>query len=274
MCCFCWECGAIYETFWRMKGEAPGGDDPLALAFVVQDAGDWRRELASLSNDEHVCLNLIALCRHWSERIAGSEPAPLSGVLTPGAMHDLRRMLATVHYPPEWLWVLSEQGAIPCPVPIEVVRARLDFYIASWLVQSSSGGTDWDRKSFHDNFLSVSVAFDVLMRAAPDDPRFKTLSIQAPDGSEMLDLWMQRRAVGVCVAHSGIQFIKANYDDLRLEAILSAVWSDLLDGDALRDLHTWVQGRTHGSSNIDPADFVEAIGMTADLAGRPTLMSS
>lgn len=273
MCCFCWECGAIYETFWRLKGEAPGGHDPFAVPFQVQDAADWRRELASLSNDEHVCLNLIALCRHWSERIAGGDPAPLSGVLTSDAMVDLRSTLATADYPPEWQWVLCEQAPLPRPLPLELARARLDLYMASWLEELPSGESAWDPKSLHDNFLSVSVAFDVLMGAAPEDSRFKLLAIQSPSGTDTLDLWLQRRAVWVCVAHSGVQFIKDNYDDLRLEAILSAVWSDLLDGDALRDLHTWVQGRTHWSSNIDPADFVEAIGMTADLAARPTLMS-
>lgn len=266
MCCYCMESGAISAPFWRMKGEISDGYDPFAIPFQVQDSADWRRELESLDNSEHVCLNLVALCRHWSERIAGSDPAPLSGVLSSDAMVDLRSTLATVDYPAEWQWVLCEQGPLPRPLPLELARARLDLYIKAWLEESPSGESAWDHKSLNDNFLSVSVAFDVLMSAAPDEPRFTLLAIQSPNGTQTLDLWLQRRALWVCVAHSGVQFIKEHYDDLRLEAILSVVWSDLLNGDALRDLHTWLQGRTHWSSNIDPADFVEAIGMKADLA--------
>lgn len=271
MCGYCMESAVISEPFWRLKGEVSEAYEPYLYPIQLQESTDWRQELESWNSSEHLAGNLVALCRHWSERIAGSDPAPLIGVLSSDALVDLHSWVAIADYPPEWQWVLCGRGPLPNPLPLELARARLDLYIDAWLEESRSGESAWDQKSLHDNFLSVSVAFDVLMRAAADDPRFKLLAIELPNEAPSpaaLDLWLQRRALWACVARSGVPFIKEHYDDLRLEAILSVVWSDLLNGDALRDLHTWLQGRPHWSTNIDPADFLEAIKMKADLV-RP-----
>src|SRR5690606_27721596 len=183
MCCYCMESAAISAPFWRLKGEISDAYEPYLYPFQLQESADWRRELESLSDSEHAHLTLVALCRYWSEGIAGNDPPPLSDVLSSGSLIDLQSWLANFDYPPEWQWALSEQP-LPSPLPLEPARARLDLYINSWLEESRPDESAWDPESLHEHFLSVSVAFDVVMRAAPDDLRFKLLAIQSPSGTQ------------------------------------------------------------------------------------------
>lgn len=271
MCGYCTESAVIAGHFWHLKGETSGRHEPFLYSIYLQESADWREELGSWESRNHPHGSLVAICRHWSDRIAGDDLAPVGDVLATDALVDLRRWLATVDYPPEWQWVICEQGLFPNPIPLDLARARLDIYIDAWIQASHPEETAWDERTLHDNFLSVSVAFDIVLRAAPDDARLKILATQEPSktpGFDAIDLWLQRRALRACMARSGVDFIKEHYDELRLEAILSVVWGDLLTADALKDLHVWLQGRSHYSTNMELPDFLEAIEIRADQLAR------
>lgn len=271
MCGYCTEYAVIGGDFWRLKGEASEGHEPFLYPIYLQESADWRKELGSWECGDHPRGSLIALCRHWSERIAGDVPAPLSDVLATDALVDLQRWLATVDYPPEWQWAICDQGLLPNPLPIELARANLDLYINAWTESSCSDALAWNHETLYECFLGVSIAFDVVMRTAADEVRLKLLATLSPNltpSFDGLDLWLQRRALHACVARSGVRFIKEHFNELRLEAILSVVWRDLLTGDALMDLHAWLKGRSRCSTNLQLADFLEALEMKADQLAR------
>jgi len=270
MCGYCTEYAVLDDILWRLKGDAGQTFDPLLYPVYLQESADWRKELGFWEWRDHSQVSLIAFCRHWSERIAGELPASLPDLLSTDTLIELQEWLATLKYPSEWRWVMCDCGPLPSPLPVDLAKARLNLYINAWTGSSGPGTAAWNHETLQEYFLSVSVAFDVVMKADADDVRLKLLAVLSPKQTPAfggVDLWLQRRALKACVARSGVHFIKEHFNELRIEAILSVVMSDLLTYGALRDLHAWLQGRSHDSMNLGVNDLSEALERRANQFG-------
>jgi len=262
MCGYCIESGGISDLLASAEGHLHEPRDRTLCIFHLQQAADWRAELASWEGRDHTSLGQIALCRAWSERIAGNFGAPLSEVLDAGAFIELETWLAALDYPPEWQSVLRIDGCPPASLPIAPSKARLDSYIDGWLQRPPAGVMDWDQMTLSEWFLSVSVALDIVSREAPGDERLQVLATHDPSLTPYfggVDLWLQRRALQACVAHYGVGFIDRNLDKLRVEAILSTVMSNSLNERELREVHAFLQGRSLRRMNLERDDLLEAI---------------
>lgn len=236
-----------HELFWR----------PTHL----QEASDWRGELQSWDADDHGAGAFVALCRLWSERVAGSVRTPLNEVLATCALDALESWLGTLAYPPEWQWVLTVDGCPPNELPMELARANLNSYIHGWL-QQANPDADWDDETLYERFLGVSVALDILVTDAPDDELLQVLATRSPRQTPFLnglDLWLQRRALHACVAHFGVRFIDEHWEELRVEAILSVVTSNLLSDRELAALLATFQDRPHKRGDLGLPELRQAI---------------
>lgn len=240
MCGYCIETAVFADI---LAGERFDTHDLVCRPIHLQEASDWRSELQSWDLDEHGAGAFVALCRIWSECVAGSMCKPLNEVLAPSALEALKGWLGTLAYPPAGQWMLTIDGRPPGELPIELARASLGSYIHGWL-QQANPDAGWDHEKLYERFLGVSIALDILATAAPGDELLKVLATRAPrlapflDG---LDLWLQRRALHACVAHWGVRFIDEHWEELRVEAILSIVIGNLLNNRQLTVLRAALQ---------------------------------
>lgn len=247
MCGYCTESAALSELLEEMKGEFLGVHDPILYPVRLQEASDWRTELGAWESLHHPRGALVALCRQWSECIAGMSPAPLAEALDTDAFTELQCWLVPLGYSLEWRQALSIDGRPQNPLPIDLARTKLDAYINGWIQPQPCDAGAWDHKKLAECFLGVSITLDVVAQCAKDDARLELLATSHPNQTPMfdaLDLWLQRRALHACVAHSGVGFIRAHLDKLRSEAILSVVMSDLLTPDDLLEVLGPLQGRS------------------------------
>jgi hypothetical protein len=235
MCGYCTESAVLAQLLDEMK-HGPVSHDPFLYAIYLQQAVDWRAELASWECCDHPRGALVALCRQWSERIADRSPSPLVDMLDADAFVALQDWLASLGYSPQWRQAQGIDGAPPDLPSIAQAQGQLDAYIAGWL--KPMGANAWDQKTLHDRFLEVSIALDVVTKCAPADERLQTLAIVSPDQTpyfDALDLWLQRRALQASVVSHGVEFISEHQAEIRFEAILAMVVGDLLaKGDLLR----------------------------------------
>ena len=258
MCGYCIETAVFADI---LEGERLDTHERLFYPTHLQIASDWRGELQSWDLDDHDAGALVALCRIWSERLAGSVRTPLKEVLATSAVDALESWLGTLAYPPEWQWVLTLDGCPPGELPIELARASLGSYIHGWLQQESLEA-GWDHETLYDRFLGVSVALDILATAAPGDELLQVLTTRAPRLTPFfngLDLWLQRRALHACVAHFGVRFIDEHWEELRVEAILPIVIGNLLDNRELTVLCAALQGRSHRRGDLGLPELLHAI---------------
>lgn len=262
MCGFCTESAAIDALLDVMKGNAAEAQETFLYPIYLQEALDWRKELQSWGSHNDARVDLIALCRQWTEHLASIPPMPLGEGHAPGALMELPIWLNALNYPPEWRWVLQMDRSPPHPLPIFQASTELDAYISGWLQPSEANVSDWNYELLMERFLSISVAFDIVARCAADDERMTflaTFSPQRPPAFDGLDLWLQRRALHACVSHFGVSFIKAHLSELRVEAILSVVMADLLTHDDLQEVKASLKGCIHPSSNLGVDELSEAL---------------
>jgi hypothetical protein len=262
MCGYCTEQAVMGGLLGVLKGDPSETHEPLLRAIHLQEAADWRKELGAWEADDHASGALVALCRHWSERIAGRSPAPLGDALANAVLIELQRWLTTLNYPPEWQWALCVDGLPPDPLPIELARTTLDSYTDAWIEPSQSVPTEWDHETLYKRFLSLSISLDVLVQASAHDPRLRKLATHPPIKSPFfngLDLWIQRRALRICVTNSGVRFIEENVAKLRDEAILSLIIGDQLAQCDLLELEAALRARTDNVANPGLDDLAEAI---------------
>ena len=253
MCGFCTETAALCDLLGEMKDGSVGPRDPFLYPIYLQEASDWRGELRAWQSIDHPRGAFIALCRQWSERLAGGRVPPLEQVLSAQALDGLQEWLGTLAPLREWQWTLDMDGRPPDPLPLELARETLDAYIEGWLRPPFNGATDGDQKALHGSFLSVSVAFDIVCRCAPDDSRLTVLTTSShgrPPFFDGLELWLQRRALQACVVRSGVSFIMSHFDELRIESIFSVVIHGLLTGRDLLKLQVFFQNSPHGSLSL------------------------
>jgi hypothetical protein len=234
MCGYCTESAALAQLMDEMN-HGLVSHDPFLYPIYLQQAVDWRTELASWECCDHPRGALVGLSRHWSERIADRSPSPLADVLDADAFVALQEWLASLGYSPQWRQAQGTDGSLPNLPSIEKAQERLDAYIAGWL--KPTGADAWDQKTLHERFLEVSIALDIVTKCAPADERLQTLAIVSPDQTpyfDALDLWLQRRSLQAIVASHGVEFIGEHQAEIRFEAILSVVLGDwLAKGDLL-----------------------------------------
>jgi hypothetical protein len=262
MCGYCTEQAVMGGLLGVLKGDPSETHEPLLRAIHLQEAADWRDELGSWEVRDHASGALVALCRHWSDRISGKIPAPLGDALATDALADLRRWLSTLSYPPEWQWALRIDGPLPDPLPIELARIRLDAYIDAWIEPSQSNAIEWDHETLYECFPSLSISLDVLSQFAAHDPRLRKLATYSPIKGPFfngLDLWLQRRALHVCVANSSVRFIEENFDNLRDAPVLSVIVKGQLTHGDLLELEAALSARTRHPMNCRLDDLVETI---------------
>lgn len=258
MCGYCIETAVFAEI---LAGERLDTHKLPWRQIYLQEASDWRGELRSWELDEHDAGALVALCRTWSERVSGHVVTSLKEVLAPGSLESLEGWLASLTYPPEWQWVLTVDGAPPNVLPIRLARARLGSYIHGCL-QEASPNTGWDHKTLYERFLSVSIALDILATRAPGDELLQVVATRAPrltPAFNGLDLWLQRSALHACVAHSGVRFIDEHWEELQVEAILSVVFSNLLNIRELTVLRDALQSRSNKPGDLGLPELLQAI---------------
>lgn len=258
MCGYCIETAVFVDI---LAGERLDTHELFWRPIHLQEASDWRGELQSWDLDEHGAGAFVALCRNWSERVAGSVRTPLSEVLAPSALDELKSWLGTLAYPTDWQWVLKVDGAPPDELPIELARANLRTYIHSWL-QQANPDAEWDYQTLYERFLGVSVALDILATAAAGDELLQVVATRAPRLTPFftgLDLWLQRRALHACVAHFGVRFIDENWEELQVEAILSVAIGNLLSNQELTVLHAALQDRSHKGGDLGLPELLQAI---------------
>jgi hypothetical protein len=258
MCGYCIETAVFTDI---LAGERLDTHEVLWRQTHLQEVSDWRAELQSWDSDDHGAGSLVALCRIWSERVAGSVSPPLSDVLSTSALNALESWLGTLKYPPEWQWVLDVYGCPPVNPPIELARATLGAYIRGWL-QQSNPDTACDHQMLYERFLGISVALDILAADAPGDELLLALATRAPRLTPFfngLDLWLQRRALHACVKHSGVQLIGDHWEELRVEAILSIVIGNLLNNCELTALHASLRGRPNKGGDLGKPELLQSI---------------
>lgn len=262
MCGYCIEAAVITDLLEVVKGEERSEHDSFLGPIHLQEASDWRKELASWGSQDHSGGSVVSLCRHWSDCLSGKTSAALAETINAEALAELQTWLATLDYSPDWQWALRTDGSPPSPPPIELARTNLDCYISHWIQSPGSEDMAWDHKAMYERFLGVSIALDLVMKSAPDDPRLKVLATRNPVLTPFfsaLDLWLQRRALHACTSHFGIEFIKENFGELRIEAIISIILSDLLIQDDLIELRASLQDRSHWTMNLGLVDLLEVL---------------
>lgn len=261
MCGYCTERAALTHLLEELNnGLFP--HDQLLYSVYLQEVSDWRKELTSWQQLDHSRGALVALCRQWSECIGEMSPVPLEGLLYANAFVELQGWLAAKGYPPEWRQAQDIKGTPPNHPSIEQARVTIDAYINGWLRPIPSDSNPWDRTTLNEQFLRVSIAFDVGARFAPDDERLKLLAMLSPchvPDLNGLDLWLQRRSVHACVARRGVEFIEEYVNNIRFEAILSVVLSELLTQRELLNLQALLQVSSQESFNFVVDEILEAI---------------
>ncbi len=262
MCGYCTESAVISDLVGRLKGDAMVTHEPFYYPIHLQESVDWRKELRLWEIQDHRSGSLVTLCRQWSELIAASSPSFLRDALDKDALAERQSWLASFDYSPEWEWVLCAEGTLPNPLPIELARVKLDTHIAALIASSRSDALDWDHEALYKEFLSVSIAFDIVVQSAEDKARLRllaTLSPGQPPAFDALALWLQRRALHACVARYGVRFIDETWNELRVEAIISIVIGNLLNRSDLLELQAALMGRLHKSMNLGTDDLFEAL---------------
>lgn len=262
MCGFCTESAAFRDLLDAANGDPAEPRDPFLYPIYLQELPNWRTELSLWASVDHPRGALVALCRHWSERLAGNDAQPLKPILADRALRDLYKWLVTLDYPREWQWVRRIEGPPPARLPIELAMAKLDTYIEEWLGSSCSRAAIWDQKELYEHFLSVSVAFDIVAKCAADDSRLIKLATRAPrltPSFNALDLWLQRRALYACVARFRVRFIDEYWEELRVEAVLSIVMGHLLNNRELTVMRAALQDRSHEPGDVGLPELLQAI---------------
>lgn len=259
MCGYCTESAALAQLMDEMN-HVLIAHEPLLCPVFLQEASDWRQELASWERLDQPRGVLIALCRHWSECIADASPAPLGDALDADAFAQLQNWLAAQGYAPD-AWHAQEVDA-PQPSYPSLAQAKkcLDDYLDGWL-RASPDSVAWDSTALNRRFLAISIAFDVVAKSMPADARLIELATLAPihvPSFDGLDLWLQRRSVQACVAQSGVSFIEEHLDTLRFEAILSVVMSNLLDQRDLLKLQDMLHERALAPFNFGVDTLLES----------------
>jgi hypothetical protein len=273
MCGCCVESGVIRDRLEVMKGNEVEAIESFLRMIHLQEARDWREELRAWGSPSDVGASFVALCRQWSERLAGKHPMSLEQTLGTDALIDLQAWLAPFDYPPEWRWVLQVDGIAPEPLPIDLARAELDAYISGWIKPALPGAAYWDHKILMERFLRVSVAFDIVFRYAIDDARMQLLATLSPSQApyfHALELWLGRRALDACVAYSGVPFINTHFNELRVEAIISIVMGDRLTRNNLLELKASLKGRSHNSMYLGIDDLIETLETKLDCLPEST----
>ena len=146
MCGYCIETAVFADI---LAGERLDTHELFWRPTHLQEASDWRGELQSWDLDDHGAGAFVALCRIWSERVAGNVRTPLNEVLAPSALEALKSWLGTLAYPPEWQWVLTVDGCPPAELPVELARANLGSYIDGWL-QRANPDPGWDYEALYE----------------------------------------------------------------------------------------------------------------------------
>ncbi|MBL8256780.1 hypothetical protein J2X02_002625 [Pseudoxanthomonas japonensis] len=239
MCGHCTERAALSARL-SMKSAGHATDiDPLLLPVHLQEADDWRHVLAAAAPGDDLVVAIVALCRSWSERLAGAACAPLRTTLGPARHARLGQWLSTLDLPATWTWLCDTEGDPPAVVPLEAARAELDAYLAGWLHVQESVAPAWDEAMLHERLPRVSVALDLVHRDAPGDDRLIALALSSPGAASpfsAIDLWLQRRAMQAAIAYLGPASVLPMLVRGRSGALLAAVLRDGLDRHALRAL--------------------------------------
>ena len=258
MCGYCIESAVFVDI---VAGERLDTHELPWRPIHLQEACDWRGELRSWGLDEHSAGAFVALCRIWSERVAGIVRRPLNEVLAPSALEALKSWMGTLEYPPEWQWVLTVDGCPPPELPVGLARTNLCSYIDGWL-QRENPDLGWDYETLYERFLSVSVALDILVTDAPGDELLQVLATRAPrlaPSFNGLDLWLRRRALHACLANFGVRFIEEHWEQLTVAAILSIVMGGVLNNCELTALHAALQDHSPKRGEIGLPELLQAI---------------
>lgn len=259
MCGYCTERAALTQIMVESIHDSIP-HDPILYPIYLQEANDWRRELASWEPSDYPRGALVALCRHWSERIAERCPAPLADLLDADAYIALEECLALLTPFPEWREAQGIDGLTPGLPSVEQAQAQLDAYVAGWLTPPAADA--WDQRKLHEQFLGVSIALDVVAKGAPGDERLQTLAIVSPEQTpffDALDLWVQRRALRARVASHGVEFIAEHQTEIRAEAILALVIGDQLAKSDLLKLQTALLAAPLRPSELQVDSLLEAV---------------
>src|SRR3546814_20506626 len=86
-----------------------------------------------------------------------------------------------------------------------------------------------------------------------------TTSPGRPPGFDGHDLWLQRRALRFCVARHGVSFITTHLSELRVEAIISLILSDLFPDGDLQKIEESLKNHTYRPMNLEIGDLSEAL---------------
>ena len=270
MCGFCTETAVFRELLGEAQGDSFYPRDKFLYAIRLQEAPSWPAELRSWEAADHIRGAVVALCRRWSDRLSGRRAPRLSAVLASDALASLASFLATLDYPADWRWVLTLDGDPPDPLPLNAAKAELDAYLEGCTGHRKPDGTEWDDVALHHRFFRVSAAFDIVANQAPDDARLVALAtspvLRAPS-FDALDLWLQRRALRVCVERSGISFLKTHLGSLRLEALCAVVQCGILDEGELLELRPAMEGLTSDSGHLESTEVLELLDLKASESG-------
>jgi hypothetical protein len=262
MCGFCLEGSVLRDLLDAMVEDVDLPDDSFSFLILLQEAHDWRKMYQAWGAYSDVRVEVIALCRQWSERLAPDVPRSSSANDAPISFKDLPGWLSTLSYRPEWQWVLHINEPLPEQVSIDAAMAELDAYIDECLRPPDAGVTGWNFYTLTVRFLGVSVAFDVLARDAPNDARITLLATTSPERApsfEGYDLWLQRRALRFCVTRHGVSFLTTHLNELRVETIYSVIMSDLLSFDDLQKIKISIKNYTNPPMNLTIEDLSEAL---------------
>ena len=78
MCGYCIETAVLTDI---LAGDRLDTHELLWRQIHLQEAPDWRGELGSWDTKDRGAGAFVALCRTWSERVAGNVRPPLDDVL-------------------------------------------------------------------------------------------------------------------------------------------------------------------------------------------------
>lgn len=261
MCGFCTETALIDRNLMALQGDMAEPLDAFLTPIHLQNVRDWQGEVRLLGSRCSESLALIALCRHWSARIAGENPRPLAEMFAASTLTDLQCWLITLDYAPEWQWVLQVDGSLPNSLPTELAHEQLRQYLAIAMEPSPSQSQESNRNELTISFLRVSAAFDIACKGGSAELilRLATTTPTGTPGFDALGLWLQRRALRECVRRFGLGFMAENFEALRIEAMLSIVMGDCLTTAELLELKGLIPVRRHDTSNLSSADFLAGV---------------
>lgn len=260
MCGYCTEGAALSSALLASVDSEITAIDPFILQSFAQDAPNWRALASSWPTGTNGDLALLAFCRSWEDALFGKSGLLSLDVLGSTLGTKLSESLLRSIPGPEWGWAMEPRFELPPALPLSSALVMLETYSRCWL--AGGRGEQWSNKNFLAWFPWLFLALTIVAEANVEAQVMQKIALTDPARTpafDGLDLWLQRRAACACVRQQGIAFVEKYFENLRLEALTSALVTETIHSTDLATLRNLLVHRPHEVLNLSVSELLGAI---------------